>query len=348
MPSPSARRPSLIKTPADDPLLKLYIPPSPTNISAPESLKRLADILEGFHIFKIVPETKAISEDEIKSLKQAACPLQRGSFLNKSGKSYTMEQSKALNALEPFLALSKAANSPRAAADVVMQATGAKDTYVFAELLQMPNILKLGDSELKSHLKLLQIFAWGSWSDYVANQDTLPKLSEAQTKKLKLLSLISLSTSHESLKYPALQASLDLPSQRALESHITDAIYAGLVTGTMDPLHQLVHITSVAPLRDLAPGSVPQLQKSLAAWSTRCEDALKELDIQAAHIRSQAKIREDRRRQREAQVKAAMEKDDKKGAEDDVMDLDDDGTGKKGHRSGKGIMGGMGRLGGKR
>jgi len=78
-----------------------------------------------------------------------------------------MEQTKALNALEPFLALSKSATSPRAASDLVMQATGAPNTYVFAELLQTPNIQSLRTSdEYASHLSLLEIFAWGTWEDY--------------------------------------------------------------------------------------------------------------------------------------------------------------------------------------
>jgi COP9 signalosome complex subunit 7 len=78
-----------------------------------------------------------------------------------------MEQTRALNALEPFLALSKSANSARAAADLVTQATSAPNTYVFAELLQTPNIQNLRSSdEHASHLALLEIFSWGTWQDY--------------------------------------------------------------------------------------------------------------------------------------------------------------------------------------
>lgn len=78
-----------------------------------------------------------------------------------------MEQTRALNALEPFLALSKSANSPRAAADLVAQATSAPNTYVFAELLQTPNIQALRQSpDYASYLTLLEIFAWGTWEDY--------------------------------------------------------------------------------------------------------------------------------------------------------------------------------------
>lgn len=78
-----------------------------------------------------------------------------------------MEQTRALNALEPFLALSKTANSPRAAADLVTQATSAPNTYVFAELLQTPNMQSLRSSqEYAPYYTLLEIFAWGTWADY--------------------------------------------------------------------------------------------------------------------------------------------------------------------------------------
>ena len=78
-----------------------------------------------------------------------------------------MEQLRALNALESYLALSKTANSPRAAADVITQATSAPNTYVFAELLRSPNIQALRQSsDHAGYLRLLEIFAWGTWGDY--------------------------------------------------------------------------------------------------------------------------------------------------------------------------------------
>jgi COP9 signalosome complex subunit 7 len=78
-----------------------------------------------------------------------------------------MEQLRAVNALEPFIILAKSANSPRAAADLVTQATSAPNTYVFAELLQTPAIRALQTSEEYSkYATLLEIFAWGTWADY--------------------------------------------------------------------------------------------------------------------------------------------------------------------------------------
>lgn len=78
-----------------------------------------------------------------------------------------MEQTRAINALAPFLALSTSATSPRAAADLVAQATSAQNTFVFAELLQTPNIQALRqDTQYASSYKLLEIFAWGTLEDY--------------------------------------------------------------------------------------------------------------------------------------------------------------------------------------
>ena len=85
-------------------------------------------------------------------------------------------QQKALNALEPYILLSKSATSPRAAADLVKQATSSPNTFVFAELLQTPNIQALANAppEYTGYLALLQIFAWGTWEDYQSTTHLRP------------------------------------------------------------------------------------------------------------------------------------------------------------------------------
>ncbi|KAF2680977.1 COP9 signalosome subunit 7 [Lentithecium fluviatile CBS 122367] len=246
-----------------------------------------------------------------------------------------MEQTKALNALEPFLALSKSATSPRAAADLISQATSAPNTYVFAELLQTPNIQKLRESpDHASHLTLLEIFAWGTWEDYKA-QTTLPKLSAQQHQKLLLLSLLPLSRSHNTLTYPALMAALDLPTTRALEELITTAIYAGLITATLDPAHSLVSVTSAAPLRDLAPDSLPAMQAALSTWSQRCDLALADLEARVAEVKKAAVDREKMRRKKERAMEVMIQTSEEKGGsqkrsvsglgDEDCMDIDQEG-----------------------
>lgn len=92
-----------------------------------------------------------------------------------------MDQSRAINALAPFVALAKSANSPRAAADLVTQATSAANTYVFAELLQQPNVQALaGQEQYGNFYNLLELFAWGTWEDYKSehhiHSETLPAM----------------------------------------------------------------------------------------------------------------------------------------------------------------------------
>jgi COP9 signalosome complex subunit 7 len=218
-----------------------------------------------------------------------------------------MEQLKALNALEPFIILSKSANSPRAAADLVTQATSAPNTFVFAELLQTPNIRALAKSkDYSSYLTLLEIFSWGAWADYegmeVSNHGrtklawnrqsagltrkppsatpSLPKLSPKQHEKLLLLSLLPLASQISPLPYLTIQATLSLPTTAAVEAFLTTAFYANLIHGSLDPHRQMLHITSVAPLRDLAPGSVLDLARTFDDWSAQCGAMLDELQRQ--------------------------------------------------------------------
>jgi hypothetical protein len=98
-----------------------------------------------------------------------------------TSQAFTMEQTRAINALAPFLALSKSATSARAAADLVTQATSATHTYVFGELLQTPNIQSLrDDAQYSNHYTLLELFAWGTWAEY---QGSLPPLPSPQLNK---------------------------------------------------------------------------------------------------------------------------------------------------------------------
>ncbi|KAJ4358334.1 uncharacterized protein N0V89_002916 [Didymosphaeria variabile] len=265
-----------------------------------------------------------------------------------------MEQTKALNALEPFLALSKTATSPRAASDLVTQATSAPNTFVFAELILTPNIQKLRESEHASYLTLLEIFAWGTWEDYKGRSD-LPKLSDKQHEKLLMLSLLPLARSHSTLTYPALMSALDLSTPRALEQLLTTAIYAGLLTATLDPAHSVVSVTSVAPLRDLAPGSLPALQATLANWSNRCGSALEDLELRVAEVRKAAVEREMLRRKKERALEVMLQLSEDKGkgggqrrdeGYEDMMDVDEQGgSGRQTRGMKRGFAGGFSGLG---
>ncbi|KAI5927285.1 hypothetical protein F4810DRAFT_354503 [Camillea tinctor] len=199
-----------------------------------------------------------------------------------------MEQTKALNALEPFLALTKSATAPRAAADLVTQATSHPNTYVFTELLQAPQIQALSEApDYAVYLSLLEIFSHGTYTTYTSTPN-LPDLNDVQALKLRQLSVLTLAKDPHNLTYAALQQSLNLPDSRAVEDLIISAVYAGLIEAQLDPRNQTVHISSVSPLRDLAPNSIPSMLASLRAWSGRCTDTLSDLEAQISAIRAAA------------------------------------------------------------
>ncbi|KAJ4292656.1 hypothetical protein N0V90_009319 [Kalmusia sp. IMI 367209] len=240
-----------------------------------------------------------------------------------------MEQTKALNALEPFLALSKTATSPRAASDLVTQATSAPNTFVFAELLQTPNIQKLrGSQEYASHLTLLEVFAWGTWEEYKEQS------SEAFRQAAPEVVAIILTTTgpvsfHAHLPH-LMSARPPHPAPRTTRH---DSHLCGPHNRHPRPCPPVVAVTSVAPLRDLAPGSLPILQQTLSTWSQRCDSALQDLELRAAEVKKAAVDREKLRRKKERAMEVMMQLNEEKGGkgartgglEEDLMDIDQEG-----------------------
>ncbi|TLD33088.1 hypothetical protein PspLS_01439 [Pyricularia sp. CBS 133598] len=225
-----------------------------------------------------------------------------------------MEQAKALNALEPFLALSKAATAPRAAADLVLQATSAPNTFIFTELLAQPEIQALATSaDYSPALTVLQIFSYGTWATYTQTPG-LPPLNDAQALKLRQLSLLTMARDKDALKYGALMSSLQLQTKSELESLVVSAVYAGLITAKLDPAHGVVRVSSVSPLRDLAPGTVPHLINELHQWYDRCRSALDDLDTEIATIRQTAATRVTEKADWDAKMQRLIE--DEKNAAD--------------------------------
>ena len=138
----------------------------------------------------------------------------------------------------------------------------------------------------------------------------LPPLSDTQTLKLRLLSLLTIAstrTTSADLTYSSLAARLGLSSPIDLEHLITQAIYSNLLTATLNPAAQTVVITSVSPLRDLAPGSISTMTAELSAWSQRCDSVLSELEVEIARVKANAAKRRREEVRVEKQVKGVLE-----------------------------------------
>jgi COP9 signalosome complex subunit 7 len=227
---------------------------------------------------------------------------------------------KALAALQPFVHLADTTKNPsnRFIADLITRATSASGTYFFTELLQLPAVqsLRAADTapEYRAYLTILELFSWGTIGEHKSEPDTLllltwltipgssdlPPLTEAQTLKLQQLSLLSIaspflnSTSTENtLTYSHLISALSLSGATALESLVTSCIYANLLTARLSPTSTppTVHITAVAPLRDLRPQSLPALLQILSTWSSRCDATIADLESKINTIKVNAIVR---------------------------------------------------------
>ncbi|OJT13196.1 COP9 signalosome complex subunit 7a [Trametes pubescens] len=167
--------------------------------------------------------------------------------------------------LEPFLLMSKAAKGA-AAAKLIQDATSAPGVFVFGELLDLPNIQELATHETHSRFySLLQLFAYKTYADYIQHKDSLPPLNDAQTIKLKQLTLVSLAQDSRILPYNELLRVLDMPTVRELEDLIIDAIYLDIVRGKLDQKEGQFEIEYTMG-RDLEPGKLEQLLVSLQNW----------------------------------------------------------------------------------
>lgn len=91
-------------------------------------------------------------------------------------------------ALQPLVASLQA--GALSAEEAVKQALEHKDVYVFGELLDVPAVQALAQSAPALY-RALQVFAFGVYREYVQDA-SLPALTEAQRKKLRLLTVVTL------------------------------------------------------------------------------------------------------------------------------------------------------------
>ncbi|OAX37760.1 hypothetical protein K503DRAFT_719288 [Rhizopogon vinicolor AM-OR11-026] len=187
--------------------------------------------------------------------------------------------------LEPFLLISKSAKGA-AAAKLVQDATSAPGVFVFAELLELPNIQELANNEQHApFFSLLQLFSYRTYKDYLENKDSLPQLNQAQITKLKHLSIVSLAANRRILPYSLLLQELQMPTIRDLEDLIIDAIFLDILRGKLDQKEQQLEIEYTMG-RDLEPGKAESVLAALKAWASTTASVLSALDTKLEQIAS--------------------------------------------------------------
>ncbi|CEP17249.1 hypothetical protein [Parasitella parasitica] len=173
-----------------------------------------------------------------------------------------------------------------------MDALNAPGVYVFTELYECPNVIEASSlAEVAPYYKLLEIFLYGTFKDYQENSPQLPALSENQVRKLKLLSIATLSKTQQTLSYDLLQAYLDIPTVRELEDLIIDAFYQGILTGKLDQRQRQLQVM-YSMGRDLRPQQLSEIINALASWASSTTRLLGALDAKIANLQESVQANE--------------------------------------------------------
>ena len=176
-----------------------------------------------------------------------------------------MEVGIGASALSTFVELGKSATELAAAKNIEL-AISHKKTYVFGELLHLPNVQALQQTQYTKHLALLQLFAYGTYTEYLANKLAFPELTELQVQKLKQLTIVTLAVENKKLKYELLMKTLEIENVRSLEDLVIECVYAGILEAKLDQKQKEVLVFSAIG-RDLPPGGLTGIIAKLGKWS---------------------------------------------------------------------------------
>ncbi|KAG7188431.1 hypothetical protein KM043_008077 [Ampulex compressa] len=184
----------------------------------------------------------------------------------------TTEKS-ANNPLEQFVLLAKTAKGA-AALELIRQAVETPGVHVFGELLDMPNIKELENGPYVQYWNTLNLFAYGTYKEYLENKDKVLELTPVQKKKLQHLTIVTLATKSKCIPYSVLLEELDIKNVRDLEDLIIEAIYADIIHGKLDQKNSQLEVDYAGLGRDVRPGDAGVVAETLAAWGQACDTVL--------------------------------------------------------------------------
>ncbi|BDA49446.1 COP9 signalosome complex subunit 7a [Coccomyxa sp. Obi] len=206
--------------------------------------------------------------------------------------------------LEGYLLLAKGARG-LALADLIQKVTAEPGIFTFGELLDVPSVKELENSEASKAHKLLQLFAYGTWSDYKGNASSLPALNDQQLLKLRQLTVVSIAENKKSIAYGELLQQLELGNIRELEDLlITDCFHSGIIKGKLDQRAQRLQIhESIA--RDVRPEQLQPILDSVATWMGTCNEMAEALEERMRWMLGATEAAEKAKAAADARIEAA-------------------------------------------
>jgi len=217
------------------------------------------------------------------------------------------------NPLDQFVLLARLATGA-GAAELIKQVLDAPGVYVFSELMDVPSIKELSGSDFKKYYDLLNIFAYGTYKDYLNSGIGLPELTVPQKKKLQHLTIVSLSEHDKCIPYKTLMDELGIGNLRELEDLIIEAIYGEIIQGKLDQGRSLLEIDTTIG-RDIRKENLPTISSTLESWCDGCENVLASLQAQVDRANAE-KTQKIRRKEMLEQEIASLKKNVKTHSQD--------------------------------
>ena len=151
--------------------------------------------------------------------------------------------------------------------------------YLFQAIPQIKTLAN--DPTHKNHYHLLELFAHGTYKDYISDESKFPSnLSPLILKKLKMLSVVTMGSANKNLEYDVLMKSLDLNDVRELEDLLIECIYAGIIVGRLDQQKSQLKIERVAG-RDPSDLDIANMCEKLEKWGLAVENMIEHVDSEA-------------------------------------------------------------------
>lgn len=90
----------------------------------------------------------------------------------------------------------------------------------------------------------MNLFAYGTYKQYLDNKSDYLDLSVIMCKKLQHLTIVSLAIKNKCISYNILLEELHISNVRDLEDLIIEAIYADIIHGKLDQKNKLLEVLS--------------------------------------------------------------------------------------------------------
>ena len=190
-------------------------------------------------------------------------------------------------AAQQYLLLAKSIRGS-AAVDLVLRVFEHPDIYGFEEFLRLDSLVNSLKQDHTTLLATLELFAYGTLSNYESDRSRYISLSNTARRKLQLLTLASLASHARILPYGLLLEQLRVESVRELEDLIIDGIYAQVIRGKLNQLNSRLDV-EYALARDVNSVAFNRMENVLENWCMNCSNLLNILKSQARYANEKKK-----------------------------------------------------------